>query len=207
MNMTTNKPLAHLSDSDGADAVALRHCLGRSIHPEPDDPGYCCERCGGDQFIVDVRLVTEVEHESILGCECGEHEHAAIQTFTSTYLSSATYLLDETHHFREHVETECLDVERSQSEYEVYCHECLDHEGDDTSLWAEDDPDPAHEEERVEAVTVRCDDCGHEIEFGWSHPGRGGRIWPCEAADFNPWRSWPEPRFREAWACRGWLRA
>lgn len=53
---------------------------------------------------------------------------------------------------------------------------------------------------------VRCDNCGREIEFGWSHPDRGGRIWPVEASCFNPWKSWPEPRYRRAWKQRKWLR-
>jgi hypothetical protein len=53
---------------------------------------------------------------------------------------------------------------------------------------------------------VRCSDCDREIEFGWSHPGRAGRFWPVEAACFNPWKSWPEPRYRKVWKARGWLR-
>ena len=61
----------------------------------------------------------------------------------------------------------------------------------------EESPEPRWE--------IRCADCDHEIEFGWSHPDRGGRLWPCESLDFNPWKSWPEPRFREAWLKRGWI--
>lgn len=53
---------------------------------------------------------------------------------------------------------------------------------------------------------LRCDNCYREIEFGWSHPDRGGRIWPVEASCFNPWKSWPEPRYRKSWQRRGWLR-
>lgn len=52
---------------------------------------------------------------------------------------------------------------------------------------------------------LRCDDCDREIEFGWSHPNRGGRIWPVEASCFNPWKSWPEPRYRKSWQRKGWL--
>ena len=46
---------------------------------------------------------------------------------------------------------------------------------------------------------VHCDGCDREIEFGWSHPDRGGRIWPVECEGFNPWKSWPDPRFKESW--------
>lgn len=53
---------------------------------------------------------------------------------------------------------------------------------------------------------VRCEQCDREIEFGWSHPDRGGRIWPVEAVCFNPRMSWPEPRYRRSWRQKGWLR-
>ena len=63
----------------------------------------------------------------------------------------------------------------------------------------EEDPD-SHE------FYVNCTDCDGKIEFGWSHPDRGGRIWPAECSDFNPWKSWPEPRYRDSWITKGWLR-
>jgi hypothetical protein len=52
---------------------------------------------------------------------------------------------------------------------------------------------------------VFCAGCDREIEFGWSRPDRQGRIWPVEAGDFNPEQTWPETRYREAWAARDWL--
>ncbi len=76
-----------------------------------------------------------------------------------------------------------------------------------------DDPDDEEEEEADAEIDddshefyVRCEGCRREIEFGWSHPDRGGRFWPSECSDFNPWRCWPEPRYREEWAKKGWLR-
>ena len=56
------------------------------------------------------------------------------------------------------------------------------------------------------AFYVRCGGCRREIEFGWSHPERAGRIWPAECSDFNPWKGVPEPRFTESWHKKGWLR-
>ena len=73
----------------------------------------------------------------------------------------------------------------------------------------ENEDDEAEEIEIVEDTQefyVRCEGCNREIEFGWSHPGWGGRIWPAECTDFNPWKCWPEPRYREKWAKKGWLR-
>lgn len=67
---------------------------------------------------------------------------------------------------------------------------------------------PEGEELDLDSVEffVNCADCDREIEFGWSHPDRMGRIWPAECSDFNPWKSWPEPRYRENWKNKNWLR-
>lgn len=61
-------------------------------------------------------------------------------------------------------------------------------------------------DEESEEFFVLCWGCRREIEFGWSHPDRGGRIWPVECPDFNPWKSWPEPRYIDSWREKGWLR-
>lgn len=46
---------------------------------------------------------------------------------------------------------------------------------------------------------VNCSGCDREIEFGWSQPDRGGRIFPVECSDFMPHKLWPEPRFVRSW--------
>jgi hypothetical protein len=53
---------------------------------------------------------------------------------------------------------------------------------------------------------VHCAGCDREIEFGWSHPNRGGRIFPVECSDFLPEEVWPDPKYVEVWRQRGWLR-
>lgn len=52
---------------------------------------------------------------------------------------------------------------------------------------------------------VNCAGCDREIEFGWSQPERGGRIFPVESSDFVPGDCWPEPRYWAAWQQRHWL--
>ena len=52
---------------------------------------------------------------------------------------------------------------------------------------------------------VNCADCDREIEFGWSQPNRGGRIYPVECSDFLPENVWPDPKYVELWQGRGWL--
>ena len=42
---------------------------------------------------------------------------------------------------------------------------------------------------------VNCAGCDRAIEFGWSQPNRGGRIFPVECSDFMPGNIWPEPRY------------
>jgi hypothetical protein len=53
---------------------------------------------------------------------------------------------------------------------------------------------------------VNCANCDREIEFGWSQPNRGGRIFPVECSDFIPGKCWPEPRYFNSWQQRHWLR-
>lgn len=53
---------------------------------------------------------------------------------------------------------------------------------------------------------VNCASCDREIEFGWSQPNRGGRIFPVECSDFVPGDTWPEPRYLDSWQQKGWLR-
>ena len=53
---------------------------------------------------------------------------------------------------------------------------------------------------------VNCANCDREIEFGWSQPNRGGRIFPAECSDFIPGKYWPEPRYLDSWKQKHWLR-
>lgn len=117
---------------------------------------------------------------------------------------AAIYILDDEHRPSLKWGSEQLnETEEDERDFEINCRECFEANGDDEQAWETQEEEPEVEDEEF---TVRCAECGHEIEFGWSHPGRGGRIWPVEAADFDPWLIWPEPRYDEAWARRGWLR-
>ena len=53
---------------------------------------------------------------------------------------------------------------------------------------------------------VNCAGCDREIEFGWSQPNRGGRIFPIECSDFISEKVWPDPKYENVWQQRGWLR-
>ena len=49
---------------------------------------------------------------------------------------------------------------------------------------------------------VNCANCDREIEFGWSQPNRGGRIYPVECSDFIPGKVWPDPKYADVWKQR-----
>ena len=54
---------------------------------------------------------------------------------------------------------------------------------------------------------VNCADCDREIEFGWSQPAGGGRIYPAECSDFVVGETSPDPRYWDSWQQKGWLQA
>ena len=46
---------------------------------------------------------------------------------------------------------------------------------------------------------VNCAGCDREIEFGWAHPNRRGRIYPVECSDFIHGDVWPDPKYADVW--------
>lgn len=88
-------------------------------------------------------------------------------------------------------------------------------EGWDFAEYAKDDSSSKPEEYEVyepednpgnDEFYVNCASCDREIEFGWSQPNRGGRIFPVECSDFVPDGIWPEPRYLDSWQQKGWLK-
>lgn len=165
---------------------------------------FACKECGADELLV-VREYSETTHAVwTLPCHCGEGQGglAAKRTQSVTRFHKEGGPLDESHQWKtvaDFSESDVEEHEESDPEEEVYCPSCC---GDaDPEDW---DTEEKTEEEDSECY-VRCAGCGREIEFGWSHQGRGGRIWPVETSDFNPWKSWPEARYVEHWRVEGWL--
>ena len=46
---------------------------------------------------------------------------------------------------------------------------------------------------------VNCTNCDREIIFGWSHLDHCGSIFPVEFADFDPFSTWPDPKYVDVW--------
>jgi hypothetical protein len=170
-----------------------------------DDGGYLftCKKCGGH----DLRVVHEYtlieEYEETLPCVCRKRDSsvAAVRHYHfQTQMREGSWL-DGDHHFDDVDDREKGDRDTLKDKMDVSCSHCL--ERSSASDWAVEQIGEAEIDN--EKFSVHCT-CGREVEFGWSHPDRGGRIWPAECSDFNPWRSFPEERFTESWRKKGWLR-
>jgi hypothetical protein len=159
----------------------------------------------------------ERTEEYSLPCTCGEGvEYAAIKLARTVEREESWHLLGPDHwpdihgQWREERDIDERDgeseIEQSEEELlEVQCERCLRRARPE--YWQLDPSETQTFEDDEPWNEVRCDNCDHEVEFGYSHPyPKGGRIWPCEALDFNPWLTWPDPRFVENWRRRGWLR-
>ena len=97
-------------------------------------------------------------------------------------------------------------IEKSDEDAEV--------ERGDFGEFAEDDSNSEPEEYEIfepennpesDEFYVNCANCDREIEFGWSQPNRGGRIFPVECSDFVLGEIWPEPRYLDSWQQKHWL--
>ncbi len=101
--------------------------------------------------------------------------------------------------------TEHYDEELEIIDEEILCHECYNQRPNQKECESVEVKTEMIELGVDERNYVYCCECNHEIEFGYSHP-EGGRIWPCESKDFNPWKTCPIGRYAQAWQKRGWIR-
>ena len=207
------KPM--LSAEKGADRVAERYYqlkkAGPTVNQDEDmsndedyesTPKYTCENCGVHEFIV---YYTFEDNQTVLEnlpCACGKSDIAAILEFILTRKHEWKGQLNAEH--RVHYDEKDYELEREADRPDITCQNCF--ENADSSDWEPEDNDEWEKNEDSEFFEVRCAECDHEIEFGWSHL-EGGRIWPCESSDFNPKKCFPESRFYDAWKRRDWIRA
>ena len=177
---------------------------------EDEEVVYTCKECGEHDFIVKVCYTTHERFSETQKCTCGKSENGLAYQEIYDLITSRVdaYYLDAEHRIEEKADEYGydLDVEdipdKEMLEEEYYCRDCFE-----PTLPCDVDGGSSEDYEiNNEEFFVICGNCEREIEFGWSHPGRGGRIWPVECNDFNPWLSWPEPRYREKWGEKNWLR-
>ena len=101
--------------------------------------------------------------------------------------------------FKKKVEKE-KDAEVEEWDFAEYAKDDSSSQPEEYEIY-EPENNPGNDE-----VYVYCASCNREIEFGWSQPDRGGRIFPAECSDFIPGQVWPEPRYLDSWQRKGWLR-
>lgn len=190
-----------LSAADGADRVAAR---GRRRNGIDESAVYTCEGCGRHDFVVFIAEPwTRTERRS-KPCDCGRADDAGYMEVLIERSDTFRAALNANHEpeDREPVESDD-DLEESIMDQEVACARCFD---DPTIEWEIEVIDA--DELDLDGIDryVECAQCGHEIEFGYSHAHHVGRLWPCESSDFNPWMTFPDIKYVEAWRARGWLR-
>jgi hypothetical protein len=191
---------------EGADRVAVRLRAPRREDEPPAGSPYCCESCRGREFFVECTFQRSETRRATLACTCGaRHKYAARRTRRSTHVCREVYPLGEDHELGHAVAGTLEKLEGGTDEdleREVVCARCFEAATDDQ--W---DPQTIADSDVARTALeywVRCRACHHEVEFGWSQPDRGGQVWPCESADFQPLSSFPEPRYAQAWMARGW---
>ncbi len=172
---------------------------------------YRCHACGDEGLDVREIYTLAQDYTRTLRCTCGEALDgiAAVSSGVRYTTREQRGELDDGHRvdFDENEESDEDEGELREVFCEVFCEACVtDADDADDADWGEEADEPRVVATDRDYIAVECGGCGREVEFGWSHSDRGGRIWPVEASDFKRRLSWPEPRYREAWGARGWLR-
>jgi len=177
--------------------------LGNNLHSEEQSHVmYKCIDCTSTELDVKHYYVLVTSILETQDCTCGA---------TTDGLSAERHMeisasveergpLDEDHHWFYEESDEVEDLDQEQISEEIHCKNCFN--AINTDSWDRKEDGSRQESDEY---FVLCSNCDREIEFGWSHPDRAGRIWPCESEDFNPYKSWPEPKYRENWRKKGWL--
>lgn len=163
---------------------------------------FTCKECESHSLRVVWLGERKTNHHEELACECegGEGGIAAVRVSEKTETLEGWGYLDVNHRWGTEKE-EIINSEEEEIIFDVFCSDCLEEASQDD--WEVTDEESENDD--IEFY-VYCDECEREIEFGWSHQNQGGRIWPAECIDFNPWKSFPELRYKESWAKKGWLK-
>jgi len=169
---------------------------------------FTCKKCGSHDVLVACLYKILEEHKRILSCVCGTSSNGISATQSSSlekHYEDYGYLC-QNHQWEFIHRNNLIERQEVDSDFHLQCCKCFILYEVDRQKWTPHLERKELIEESVE-FHVSCGGCGHEIEFGWSHPDREGHIWPVECVDFDPEKVWPEPRFREKWSHKGWIRS
>jgi hypothetical protein len=165
-----------------------------------------CKECGSRTL--DVTWIIEITEicESELTCQCGAEINAAYLRERIVTQEQRTGFLEQDRHTRIE-ETETLDeLDREVEDEQIVCKKCYKKYKDELHLWCVSETHVTKDREEDD-LTITCNGCGREIEFGYSHPNKQGRIFlGADDTEFNPYKTFPDPKYLDKWKNRGWLR-
>ena len=165
---------------------------------------FVCPHCGARELRFVRQRELSVTTETELECRCGDQDCAATRSESITTLEEDHgYVGRDRHPHSESTDT--LEALAQEEDVEVHCQRCYNLFKKRPDMWTQTSRE-VEEDERPE-LTICCAGCEKEIEFGYSHDNLVGRLWLAEGdRAFNPWRTFPDPKYVERWGPRGWLR-
>jgi len=167
---------------------------------------FTCKQCNSHDVLVAGLYRIAEEYKKVLPCVCGQAKdgRAAVQSMCVEKTYEDHGYLDNEHNWDFKNKNKIIERNEIEQDIQLNCGKCYLIYELDNRKWKIERQRKELIEKSVE-FSVYCGGCGREMEFGWSESERTGRIWPVECIDFDPQRVWPEPRFRENWAQKGWL--
>jgi hypothetical protein len=175
--------------------------------PEEDEvPFFECKDCGSKrlEFTCTVEVLKTIK--KVLPCRCGDGEEAAWRNEWRRVEVEQTGYVRANRHLHIEASDETQELDNGTDDDEIGCEDCYNKYKDRADRWQVRESDSKPEDDDSD-LTITCGGCGREIEFGYSHANKQGRIFLGEDdVDFNPWKTFPDPKYVEAWRERGWLR-
>lgn len=142
----------------------------------------------------------------MLPCYCENEETAVYRRERIVTQMQRTGYVTQGRHIHIEEREELDELEHDVEDEQIACEACYEKYGEQPHLWEETRSD-VDEDYDGSDLTITCNGCDREIEFGYSHANKQGRIFlGDDDFDFNPWKTFPDPKYIEKWKKRGWLR-
>ena len=164
-----------------------------------------CKDCGSRSLEVTLIIEKTEIRESVLPCQCGSEENAGyLRERIVAQEQHSGYVKQDRHIHIEDCE-KLDDLDHEVEDEQIICERCYKKCKDQPQLWYVTNSEVDEGDDFD--LTITCNGCDREIEFGYSHPNKQGRIFLGEDdRDFNPWLTFPDPKYIEKWKERNWFR-
>lgn len=171
---------------------------------------FTCDRCTSQSLLVTCYYDTRQDCTGTLPCKCGFAQDgiAAIKKGHATRSYSYWCILQANHSFHFEDWGAATDPEffdrivpepkprKKVDKHKVFCKRCAKEAKPQD--WNVSEGSTQKVEESIDYL-VSCNSCFRLVPFGWGEQDRGGGVWPIESEDFNPYRVWPDPEYKEEW--------